>query len=458
MIRSLNRLTRVNRWTQARFFSQNVQPFTLADIGEGIAEVELLQWFVKEGDKVKSFDKICEVQSDKATVEITSRYDGDIVKVHHEVGGIVKVGAVLVDIAKAGGSAADDGDILATGESDAVLSVPPASSSGTSAPPPTPSPANISGTTSASVLSNTKGIKTTPAVRKIAKENSIDLTTVQGTGPQGRILKEDVLNIISGTTVPISPQAPTSSSRPPSQMQKEDTVMPIRGIQRLMVKSMEAARDVQHLTYGEEICVDRLKDLRNELKPQAEAMGLKMSFMPLFIKAASLALHEYPQLNATAKPDMSSVTHHGNHNIGIAVDSPTGLVVPVLKNVESLSIIEIATELGRLQEAALSGKLNESDLKGGTFTLSNIGSIGGVFAVPVVVVPQVAIGALCRFQTLPRYPDGSDPYNTMPVPTTLMNVSWSADHRVVDGATVARFSNRFRAYVENPSSMLAQLR
>jgi 2-oxoisovalerate dehydrogenase E2 component (dihydrolipoyl transacylase) len=437
--------------------------------------VELLQWFVEKGDTIKAFDKICEVQSDKATVEITSRYDGKVVAMHHEIGGEVKVGSVLVDIEVKGGGGDKTGGKKGANTSAAAAATAPATTQ-TQAPTPgfsreaglpknynAPDPVNING----------GKVLTTPAVRKVARERGIDLKTIIGTGPKGRILKEDVLR---GPTLAAVAAAPSSSAQQQQQQQQpaaptpvfrnstaEDTVVPIRGVQRLMVKSMEAAREVQHLTLGEEICVDALVNTRTDLKKIAEAMGIKLTFMPLFIKAASLALAAYPSLNATTAPDMSSVTRHGAHNIGVAMDSPSGLVVPVIRNCQDRSVFEIAAELNRLQTAVMSGKVDSKDLQGGTFTLSNIGSVGGTFATPVVVVPQVAIGALCRFQTVAKYPEGMSTAQViasgaLPVPTTVMNVAWSADHRVVDGATVARFSNAWRGYIENPASMLAQLR
>jgi 2-oxoisovalerate dehydrogenase E2 component (dihydrolipoyl transacylase) len=402
---------------------------------------------------------------------------------HHEIGGEVKVGSVLVDIEVKGGGGDNKGDQKGANTPAAAAAAAAPTAMQTQTPTPgfsreaglpksynAPDPVNING----------GKVLTTPAVRKVARERGIDLKSIIGTGPKGRILKEDVLR---GPTRAALAAAPSSSAQPAKEQQQqqqqqqqpaaptpvfrnsntEDTVVPIRGVQRLMVKSMEAAREVQHLTLGEEICVDALVNTRTDLKKTAEAMGIKLTYMPLFIKAASLALAAYPSLNATTAPDMSSVTRHGAHNIGVAMDSPSGLVVPVIRDCQDRSVFEIAAELNRLQTAVMAGKVDSKDLQGGTFTLSNIGSVGGTFATPVVVVPQVAIGALCRFQTVAKYPEGMSTAQViasgaLPVPTTVMNVAWSADHRVVDGATVARFSNAWRGYIENPASMLAQLR
>lgn len=438
-----------------------LQEFRLADIGEGIAEVELLKWFVKEGDSIKSFDRICEVQSDKATVEITSRYDGKIAALHHAEGSIVKVGSVLVDIHAEG---VVQNKLSNVGESQTPLL-------GTPTEEPAPATASHFNRNGGSDRA-----QATPAVRKIAKENRIDLSRVTGSGPRGRILKEDVLKLTSGGHSSSSPAGTTSSPAsyshphtppPPLEPLPEDVRVPIRGIQRLMVKSMTAALEVQHLTYCEEVQLDNLVQLRKSLKDIAKMQNIKISYMPIVIKALSMALTQFPQLNATVAPDVTETVHHAHHNIGVAMDTPKGLIVPVIKNVQGKSIFAIAAELATLQGMATGGTLTESHLQGGTFTLSNIGSIGGTYAVPVLVVPQVAIGAMGRMQVVPRYlksdnTPASMEYiidnNILPKPSTIMNLSISADHRVVDGATVARFCNVWKRLLEAPTSMLAQLR
>jgi 2-oxoisovalerate dehydrogenase E2 component (dihydrolipoyl transacylase) len=247
----------------------------------------------------------------------------------------------------------------------------------------------------------------------------------------------------------------------------EDVRVPIRGVKRLMVKSMQAAQQVQHLTLMEEVNMDSLVRVRSELKVVAEKRGLKLSYLPFVIKAASLALTQFPMLNSTVNADVTEVVYHANHNIGVAMDTPNGLVVPVLRAVQNKSIFEISQELTALQEKAVTGKLTEKDFQGGTFSLSNIGSIAGTYATPVLVVPQVMIGAIGRMQVLPRYvgkngkpatPADVENGTTTAVASTVMNISWSADHRVVDGASVARFSNVWKGYIEQPNTMMGALR
>eukprot|EP01038_Epipyxis_sp_PR26KG_P005111 gene5111-7122_t len=489
-------------------------PFKLADIGEGIAEVELMKWFVKEGDIVKSFDRICEVQSDKATVEITSRYEGKILKIHHEEGSIVKVGSSLLDIIE------NSGDVVMSSSPELKIDSSPVSITHISSS----SKEDINASYDLNGYDihnfNNSKIQTTPAVRKLAKEYSIDLSSMIGSGPKNRITKEDILLYIQTNSSPrllnnnatnnLKSILQSQINNKPDKKQEINTSftptpidhhhktktnyqidnnnsssinnnthntqsisgiqkVPIRGVQRLMVKSMTAALQVQHLTYSEEIIFNNLVKLRKDLNIEFEKRGIKLSYMPFLMKAASLSLSEYPILNALVNPDLTEMIYHSNHNIGVAMNTNKGLVVPIVKQVQNKSIHEIAVELNKLQDAATKGSLTESQLSGGTFTMSNIGSIGGTYMVPVVVVPQVAIGAFGRTQTVPRYVDKNGnliknfdkihDFDELKVyPVTIMNVSWSADHRVIDGATVANFSNTWKKYIENPNLLLADLR
>ncbi|TDG95983.1 hypothetical protein EPR50_G00241580 [Perca flavescens] len=220
-----------------------------------------------------------------------------------------------------------------------------------------------------------------------------------------------------------------------------------------MVRTMTAALKIPHFGYCDEVDLSRLVALRSELRSTAEARGVKLSYMPFFIKAASLGLLHFPVLNASVDEGCQNITYKASHNIGLAMDTLQGLLVPNVKNVQLLSVFDIAQELNRLQALGVGGQLGTSELSGGTFTLSNIGSIGGTYAKPVILPPEVAIGALGKIQVLPRF-DASGSV----VPAHIMKVSWSADHRIIDGATMCRFSNLWREYLENPASMLLDLK
>ncbi|XP_034387092.1 lipoamide acyltransferase component of branched-chain alpha-keto acid dehydrogenase complex, mitochondrial [Cyclopterus lumpus] len=424
--------------------------FKLSDIGEGIMEVTVKEWYVKEGDKVSQFDSICEVQSDKASVTITSRYDGVIKKLYYDVDATALVGKPLVDIETESSS-----EVIQ--EEDVVE---------------TPAMAREEHT-----HQEIKGHKTqaTPAVRRLAMENNIKLSEVVGTGRDGRLLKEDILNFLAKQTGAIIPptlfletQTPPSAAarpvrttaaiKPPPATPKpvftgKDVTEPLKGFHRAMVKTMTAALKIPHFGYCDEVDLSRLVSLRAELRPLAEGRGVKLSFMPFFIKAASLGLLQFPILNSSLDESCQNITYKASHNIGLAMDTVQGLLVPNVKNVQLLSVFDIAQELNRLQMLGTAGQLGTNELSGGTFTLSNIGSIGGTYAKPVILPPEVAIGALGKIQVLPRFDAGGQV-----VRAHLMNVSWSADHRIIDGATMSRFSNLWREYLENPASMMLDLK
>jgi len=220
-----------------------------------------------------------------------------------------------------------------------------------------------------------------------------------------------------------------------------------------MVKSMTAAAAVPHFGYCDEIIVDRVRKLRDDCKVIAEARGVKLTFMPFFLKAASMALKQFPILNSSFDASKLSIVYKAAHNIGVAIDSPAGLIVPNIKNVQNLSILEIAAEMQRLQRSASAGSVTPADLSGGTFTLSNIGTVGGTYASPLIVLPEVAIGAIGKIQKLPRFD-----HSNQVVPVHVMQISWAADHRVIDGATMAKFSNLWKQYLENPNMLMADLK
>uniref|UniRef100_A0A0K0G0T0 Dihydrolipoamide acetyltransferase component of pyruvate dehydrogenase complex n=1 Tax=Strongyloides venezuelensis TaxID=75913 RepID=A0A0K0G0T0_STRVS len=409
--------------------------FKLSDIGEGIAEVQVKEWFVKEGDTVSQFDNICDVQSDKASVTITSRYDGVVKRLYYGVDDMAKVGQPLIDI-----ETNDDNDTSKTSASQEVDSKT-VTVEKSSAP-------SFAGSNAENIRSGK--VLTTPAVRRIAWENNIDLTTVNGSGRNGRIMKEDVLRLI-GQIPPLEEVKQETPKK--TAILKEDKVVPIRGYTRAMVKTMSKALEVPHFGYNDEFYIDKLVTMRSELKEIGKEKGIKLSYMPMFIKACSLALLKYPSLNATVDENLENVIHKSSHNICLAMDTPGGLVVPNIKNCEQKTIFEIAEDLNRLHENGKRQQISKEDLTGGTFTLSNIGAIGGTYASPVIFVPQVAIGAIGKIEKLPRFDRHGHVY-----PAHVVKISWAADHRVVDGATMARFSNLMKKYLENPNIMLAEMK
>ena len=307
------------------------------------------------------------------------------------------------------------------------------------------------------------------------------LSNVDGTGKGGRVTKGDLLRHVghiaqakhvatnnaassSGSVSESTSATATAAAAAPGEIppvrayvvSEEGSVVrdePIRGISRMMVSSMKESLKIPHFGYYDEIEMDALMQLRQELLPSFVKRGVKLSFMPMMMKAASLALADFPALNSQVSADEETQIYRGAHNIGVAMDTPRGLLVPNVMHCESRSIYDIAYELNRLQAMGAQNKLGADELTGGSFTLSNIGVIGGTYASPVILPGQVSIGALGKLQKLPRYDDEGNV-----VPKTLMQISWSADHRVIDGATMARFSNQWKSYLENPATMIADMK
>jgi len=438
--------------SQARL---EIVQFTLSDIGEGIKEVTVKEWFVKPGDTVAQFDNICEVQSDKASVTITSKYDGVVTKLYYQVDDIAQTGDPLIDVEiqgeADGGDAGSNVATIAVEDTDVDMD-------------------NSSGKRNVKVLA-------TPAVRRIAMENNVNLADVQGTGKEGRVLKEDILSFVASGGKSVPAPAPSTSPVPPpaSPVQKsaplppppppapvarpapvflgKDKTEPAGPIVKAMTKTMSEALKIPHFGYKDEIDMSQLVKLRKDLKKSCEERGVKLSYMPFIVKACSMALMHFPVLNSSYNVEAGTITYKASHNIGLAMDTPMGLLVPNIKSVQQLSVFDIALELSRLHHLGLAGKLSTQDLSGGTFSLSNIGSIGGTYAKPVILPPEVAIGALGKIYTVPRYSNKGEI-----LPTPVMNVSWSADHRCIDGATMARFSNMWKEYLESPGSMLLDMK
>lgn len=411
------------------------------------------------GDTVSQFDKICEVQSDKASVTITSRFDGKITKLCYEVEDTARVGEALIELEIDSGSSASVDKV-----DDQDLSFQNSSSAGEKTKSEEFKSLNPFGK-----------VLTTPSVRRLAAENNINLSMVKPSGKDGRVLKEDVLNFIESRKAGKQPESrtPTAAAVPPpppaakqpavpqhvldyvQQYQTDpssDRVVPIKGIQKAMFKTMTNSLQIPHFGLSDEIDLTKLVQLREELKSMKDEQ-LRITYMPFFVKAASLALSRYPILNSSIDETGQNLIYKSQHNIGIAIDTVHGLIVANIRSVNQRSITDIAAEMLRLQELAANNQLSNDDLSGATFTLSNIGSVGGLFGIPVIAQPQVSIGAIGKLRKVPKFDEKDNivkSYQTV--------VVWTADHRVIDGATMCRFNNLFKLYVENPATMLTSLR
>ncbi|KAK1600609.1 2-oxoacid dehydrogenase acyltransferase [Colletotrichum navitas] len=470
-----------------------IKPVLLADIGEGIVECEIIQWFVEPGARVEEFSPLCEVQSDKASVEITSRFSGVVKKLHYDAGDMAKVGKPFVDIDIQGGAKQEDLDAL-TAPTEPAVEKPTQSTTEPTSPqqqlarthqgeqihgqtrqePAVTAPQGADVQEAPRQPKGTHASLATPAVRHLTKTLNVNITDIDGTGRDGRVLKEDVQNFVkrreSGDK-PAATSAPPPGAFPtpgPVGGAQLETRVPLTNTQQQMFKSMTRSLTIPHFLYADEIDFSSLVQLRtrlNRVLAKAPEVGggetgvAKLSYLPFIIKAVSMALYQFPILNARVDLDHSSskpsLVMRSQHNIGVAMDTPQGLLVPVIRNVGSLNILSIASELTRLQKAAFAGKLTPVDLGGGTITVSNIGNIGGTYLSPVIVDKEVAILGIGRMRAVPAFErEDSDRV----VRKHMCNFSWSADHRVVDGATMARAAEVVRRVVEEPDVMVMHLR
>jgi 2-oxoisovalerate dehydrogenase E2 component (dihydrolipoyl transacylase) len=408
-----------------------MQDFILPDIGEGIVECEVVKWLVAEGQNILEDQPVVEVMTDKALVEIPSKYSGVVTKLYYAQGDVAKVHSPLFAMQVISDDTSES-PALTTQKKDVEVNPPVKVSSSNQIN------ANTTIEESGKALAS-------PAVRRLARELEVDLSKIVGSGDKGRVLKDDLMATSSPIVEPIMP---------PTLLVGGKRVEPIRGIQAAMAKHMmHSVFTVPHFSVSEEIEMDNLIEARAQLKASFERDGVKLSFMPFFIKAMSLALEQFPIINSQVNADCSEVTYFNDHNIGLAVDSKIGLVVPNIKGVQNLSLMEVAKKSNELVDLARQGRLTSGDLKGGTISISNIGVLGGTVATPVINAPESAIVALGKIQRLPRFDE-----NDVVKAVNIMHVSWSGDHRIIDGATMVRFNNLWKSYLENPITMLAMTR
>ncbi|KAI5460635.1 2-oxoacid dehydrogenases acyltransferase-domain-containing protein [Mariannaea sp. PMI_226] len=409
-----------------------IRPFILADIGEGITECQVIEWFVKPGDKVEQFDPVCEVQSDKASVEITSRFDGTITRLHYKVGDVATVGEPLVDIDMGG---ADDGEEIApklsaaternASESKVIneqqQSHKPKETT-TDTRPEIPVQRN-------STLADSIDQLVAPAIRYQLKTLGINASDVIGTGKNGRITKDDVQRHVDT-------QALSKSESKTS----EDHVLPLTAIEKQMFQTMTKSLAIPQFLYTHSVDTSSLSQLRQRANDASQGQPesvAKITTLPFIMKAISNVFARFPKMNAHLEAgsdaNKAQLVLKSSHNFGIAIDTPQGLLVPIVKGVELHSVRSLTVEIGRLSELARAGRLHPDDFKHGTFIISNIGSIGGSVVSPVIVPPMVGIVGIGREQSVPAFDEDG---NIVPQRQTML--SWSADHRILDGATVAR--------------------
>ncbi len=437
----------------------------MPDIGEGIAEVELVGWHVKVGDTVAEDQPLADVMTDKATVEIPSPVVGRVVALGGEVGQVMAVGGELIRLevegegnvkpgaeappakAAAAAAAGQPAQAAATPAPDA----PPAKAPQAAAPkaPDTPKPASRPpARESAGAVARQPGEKplASPAVRKRAWDLGIELRYVHGSGPAGRILHEDLDAYLQGQGA--SAQARGGAAY--AERNDEENV-PVIGLRRKIAQKMaESKRRIPHFSYVEEIDVTELEELRTQLNLKWGEFRGKLTLLPLLARAMVVALRDFPQINARYDDEAGVVTRYGAVHIGIATQSDGGLMVPVLRHAEARDLWSMAAEIGRLAQAVRSGSAGRDELSGSTITITSLGPLGGIVTTPVINHPEVGIVGVNRIVERPAIRNGAV------VARKLMNLSSSFDHRVVDGMDAARFIQAVRALLEQPALLFVE--
>jgi len=444
--------------------------FLLPDLGEGISEAQIIRVLIKEGDTISEDQDLMEVETDKAAVEIPSPFAGVATKVHVKEGDTVNVGTVIVTFDDAGASSSSaDTARATTGGAKAVSSAasddgkgaatatlaPPSSTADSSTPAPAPPPPSGPRRTTASAA---------PVVRKLARELGVDIDSIRGSGPGGRVLKEDVQKAaaasggeeisseLSTPTAPahrvaVAPIAPLPG-KPDNDKWGRIYREPVTQIRKTIARQMaRSAYTAVHVTHGDEADVTELDRMRRELN-EATGNDPKMTIMSFLIRAVCLSLRKYPIFNASFDQESGEIIYKEYINMGVAVDSQRGLIVPVIRNADQLSLRGIATSLRSIADRIRANQFAIEDLRGGTFTITNVGALGGTFSTPIINYPEIAILGLGRSVWKPVIK------NDEIVKALMMPLNLSFDHCATDGANAARFTGEIKSYLELPAKLL----
>jgi pyruvate dehydrogenase E2 component (dihydrolipoamide acetyltransferase) len=403
--------------------------FRLPDIGEGVVEGEVVRWLVKEGDSLREDQPMVEVMTDKATVEIPSPRAGKVVQRMFTEGQVCPVGKVLIAI-----------DVDESAESAAAAGAKSAPAAAPEAAPVAPQVNKPNG-----VNAPDAGVVALPATRKLARDSGVDLRGVTGSGPGGRITSDDVRARSAGGAAPA--QAPSPAAAP------NDVRVPFRGVRKKIGERLAHAKRVApHATYVEEIDVTALVALRARLNAELAGQNVKLSFLPFLIKATVEALKSFPQMNAALDEAAGEIVQRGSYHIGIAAATDAGLVVPVVRDADKRSLVELAREIERLAGLTRTGKAAREELAGSTFTITSLGAFGGLMATAIINYPEVAILGVHRIIRRPAVVSDGKGGEKIEI-RDLMNLSLSFDHRVVDGYDAARFVGAIKATLETPGAL-----
>jgi 2-oxoglutarate dehydrogenase complex dihydrolipoamide succinyltransferase (E2) component len=429
--------------------------FKLPDLGEGVSEGEIVKWLVNEGQQIKEDEPMVEVMTDKATVQIPSPTSGTVKKILAKEGQTVKVGTNLVVLDNSGGK---DGDSRTQEIRQEARGPNGREEQQTMQSSPRQTQASEQS-------AETRRIIATPATRKLARDLGVEIEVVTGTGPGGRITEEDVKMAASRSKRGQTPEqqlvqenAERSVPQPrqefatvrQAQAETEERV-PIHGIRkRISEKMLRSAQTTASVTHVEEVDFTELIALREAAKPLAESRKVKLTYLPIIMKAVTTTLKQFPYFNASIDEEKQEFLIKHYYNIGFATDTPNGLIVPVVKNADKKNIIEIAKEIQKFSDDARTGKIGLQDIQGGTFTITNIGTLGGVMSTPIINVPEVAILGVHKIEKRPVV------VNNEIVVRDVAFVALSFDHRIVDGADAARFTSKLKLYLENPSLIFVE--
>ncbi|MEA4917987.1 dihydrolipoamide acetyltransferase family protein [Proteiniphilum sp.] len=432
--------------------------FNFPDLGEGLEEGTILEWFVKEGDSVKVGDSLVQMETDKVVADIPSPKSGTVTTRYGSVGDVIHVGSPLIEIELKGVGGSDEkvredpgAEKQEVAETEVRLQAISESEDG-AAVVGTMELAGDGGFLAASNEGSPKGgqedtvprkVLATPVARAMAKEMGIDINNVPGSGPSGRVKKEDILSFNSSSGQPVY------GNEIFNEVVEDVTYKPLTQIRKTIAKNMlHSKHNAAHMSVFEEVEISVLKEVVTKYKPKFASKEVKLTYLAFVVKAVAQALKQHPQLNSQIDVENNRMIFRNRYHIAIAVDAPDGLVAPVIRDADRLSIFEIAKKIGELAQKARERKLTLEDMKEGSFTITSFGSIGGIFATPVINYPQAGILGIGRILKTPIVKDDEI------VIGNIMPVSLTVDHRIVDGGETTRFVKRVMEYLSDPVSLL----
>jgi len=431
--------------------------FKFPDIGEGLEEGTIVEWYVKKGQEVESGQSLVQVETDKVTTDIPSPKTGTIAALYGKEGETINVGDPLAEIeieGVEGEEAVEEEQKQPAGpteegveeeEGAGVVGTIEVAGDGSHLPS---SDEGVEAKEEEAEEKPKKKALATPVARALAKDLGVDINKIKGTGPGGRVMKEDIHNYVDQQGKSTGKAVPAAEAEPAQEVEYEDMTQ----IRKTIAKNMSRSKqNAAHMSVMDEVEISELVRIRSKYKEKYKDEGLKLNYLPFILKATALALKKHRQLNAEMDMDNGKMIYKKYYNIGIAVDTDKGLVVPVIKNVDKLSIYELAQKTNEIAEKARKGELSMEDMKDGTFTITSYGSIGGQFAVPVINYPQAGILGIGRILKKPVVNNQDEV-----VPGNILPLSMSVDHRIVDGGEVSRFLNTMMSYLGDPINLIME--